>query len=184
MPRLFKNLIGGSTLPPQQKGGMHTMNVLLLDKRPKNILSHMRRVPKVVFELTFSTIHLKNKIIVRKELSTPRPHSHFKTISPHYQDLLHFLKSPIHPPYQQIGQIFLINRNATVKLGSINNIHVKQQHNVSFFIFKFTLKYMPGYVYINKTHAKQCLYIINLYYSEGFSHDFNFFVVSEGILHV
>ena len=84
MPRLFKNLIGGSTLPPQQKGGMHTMNVLLLDKRPKNILSHMRRVPKVVFELTFSTIHLKNKIIVRKELSTPRPHSHFKTTSPHY----------------------------------------------------------------------------------------------------
>ena len=28
-------------------------------------------------------------------------------------------------------------------------IHVKQQHNVGFFIFKFTLKYMLQNVYIN-----------------------------------
>ena len=41
---------------------------------------------------------------------------------------------------------FLINRNATVKLSSINTIHVKQQH-VCFFIFKFTLKHMLGDVY-------------------------------------
>ena len=95
MPRLFKNLIGGSTLPPQQKGGMHTMNVLLLDKRPKNILSHMRRVPKVVFELTFSTIHLKNKIIVRKELSTPP--LPFQNHLPPLLGSPPFLKIP-HPP--------------------------------------------------------------------------------------
>ena len=42
---------------------------------------------------------------------------------------------------------FLVNRNATVKLSSINTINVKQQHNVGFFIFKFTLKYMLGDVY-------------------------------------
>ena len=47
------------------------------------------------------------------------------------------------------SQVFVINRNATVKLlNSINAIHVKQQHNVGFFIFKFTLKYMLGNVYI------------------------------------
>ena len=36
------------------------------------------------------------------------------------------------------SQVFLINRNATVKLSSINIIHVKK--HVAFFIFKFTLK--------------------------------------------
>ena len=41
---------------------------------------------------------------------------------------------------------FPYNRNATVKLSSINTIHVKQQHNVGFFIFKFTLKYMVGVI--------------------------------------
>ena len=46
----------------------------------------------------------------------------------------------------QASQVFLINRNATVKLSSVNTIHVKQ-HNVGFFIFKFTLKYMLGDVY-------------------------------------
>ena len=51
------------------------------------------------------------------------------------------------------------NRNATMKFSSINTIYVKQKHNVGFFIFRFTLKYMLGNVYINKIHAKQCLYI-------------------------
>ena len=67
-----------------------------------------------------------------------------------------FLKIP-HPPTlptNQSSHVFLTNRNATVKLSSINTIHVKQQHNVGFFIFKFTLKYMLGNVYINKIHAR------------------------------
>ena len=37
-------------------------------------------------------------------------------------------------------------------------MHVKQQHNVCFFVFKFTLKYMLGHVYINNIHARQSLY--------------------------
>ena len=82
------------------------------------------------------------------------------------------------------SQPFLINRNATVKLSLINTIHVKQQHHVGFFIFKFALKYMFGNIYINKINARQCLYLISLYCREGFSHLFNFCVASKGILHV
>ena len=78
-------------------------------------------------------------------------------------------------------QVFLINRNATVKLSSINIIHVKQQHNISFSIFKFTLKYMLGNVYVNKIHVGQCLYIISSFCG-GFPHPFNFFVLSKGII--
>ena len=48
--------------------------------------------------------------------------------------------------------------HATVKLSSIKTIHAQQQHNVGFFIFTFTLKYMRGNVYINKIHARQCSY--------------------------
>ena len=73
-------------------------------------------------------------------------------------------------------------RNATVKLSAINTIHVKQQHNIGFFIFKSTLKYMLGNVYVNKIDARQCLYIVSLYCREGFSNSFNFFFVSKGIL--
>ena len=47
-------------------------------------------------------------------------------------------------------------------------MHEKQQRNVGFFIFKFTLKYMLGNVYINKIHARQCLYL-SLYCREGLS---------------
>ena len=82
-------------------------------------------------------------------------------------------------------QVFLLKKKATVKLRSIYTIHVKQQHNAGFFIFKFTLKYiLVGNVFINKKHARQCLYIISLYYREGFIHPFNFFVISKGIPHV
>ena len=117
---------------------------------------------------------------------TPPPH--FKITPP----LLgspppHFLKSLIPPstlPANRSSYVFLINRNATVILSLINTIHLKQQHNIGFFIFKFTLKYMLSNVYINKIHARQCIYIISLYCREDFSHSFNFFVVSEGILHV
>ena len=70
-----------------------------------------------------------------------------------------------------------------MKFSSINTIYVKQQHNVGFFIFRFTLKYMLGNVYINKIHAKQFLYI-SLHCRGGFSHPFNFFVVSKKILHI
>ena len=69
--------------------------------------------------------------------------------------------------------VFLNNRNATVKLlSSINATHVKQRHNVGFFTFKFTLKYMLGNVYI----TLYCLYVN--------SSAFNFCVVSQSILHV
>ena len=39
----------------------------------------------------------------------------------------------------------------------MNTIYVKQQHNVGFFIFKFTVKYILDNVYINQIHARQCL---------------------------
>ena len=62
-----------------------------------------------------------------------------------------------HPPTLPADwsfQVFLINRNATVKLISINTMHVKQHQNIVFFIFKLTLKYMLGNIYINKIHAR------------------------------
>ena len=43
-----------------------------------------------------------------------------------------------------------------VKLSSINTIHVKQQLSIGFSIFKLTLNYMLGNVYINKIRARQC----------------------------
>ena len=49
------------------------------------------------------------------------------------------------------------------------------------FSFSRSLKYMRGNVYFNKIHPMPCLYIIGLYY-RGFSHAFNFFVVSKEIL--
>ena len=116
-------------------------------------------------EVIFNNM-LRSASIVRKEISTP----HFKIIPPITGN--------------RSSQVFLINRNATAKLSSVNNIHVKQQRNVSFFIVKFALKYMLVNVYINKIHARQCLCIISLHCKEGFSHPFNFLVVSKGILHV
>ena len=95
--------------------------------------------------------------IVRKGLSPP----HFKII-PHYWDSPLFLKIT-HPPTllaNRSSQVFLFNRNATVKLSSINTIHVKQQHSAGFFIFKFTLKYMLGNFDINKIHVTQCFNLI------------------------
>ena len=119
--------------------------------------------------------------IVHKGISTPP----FQNHAPLLLGSPQFLKIP-HPhtlPANLPSQVFLISTNATVKLSSINTIHVKQQHNVGFFIFKFTLKNMLGNVYINKIHARQCLYI-SLYCREGFSHPFTFFVTSKGILHI
>ena len=117
--------------------------------------------------------------------SPPTPHSpkRVSNLTPISKSCPPLLGSPYPPtlPTNQPSQVFLINRNAIVKLSSINTIHVKQQHNVCFFIFKFTLKYMLGCVYIKKMHARQCLYIISFYYWEGFSHAFNSFVVSKGI---
>ena len=84
---------------------------------------------------------------------------------------------------RQIGHLkfSLFKKNATVKISLINTIHVKRQHEVGYFIFKFTLKFMLGNVYINKIYARQCLFLICW---EGFSHPFTFFVVFKGILHV
>ena len=67
------------------------------------------------------------------------------------------------------------------KSSSINTIHVKQQHNVGIFHFQVHSKVHARY---NKIHARQCLYIISLYCREGFSHPFNFFVVSKGTFHI
>ena len=121
--------------------------------------------------------------IVRKGVSTSPPPPMSKSF-PSLLGSLHFLKFPIPTlPANQSFQVFLINRNATVKLSSITTIHLKQQHNICFFIFKFTLKYILGNVYINKVHARQYLQIC-LYCREGFSHPFSFFVVSKGSLYV
>ena len=118
--------------------------------------------------------------------SPPPTHTHtFQNHPPITRIPLPFRKIPYLPtlPVNWSSQVFLITRNATVKLSSINTTHVKPQHTVVFFIFKFTLKYMLGNVYINKTHARQCLYVIRLFCREGFSPPFNFVVVSKGILY-
>ena len=101
--------------------------------------------------------------IVRKGVSTTPS---FKII-PHYWDPPPpppppFLKIP-HPltlPTNRSFQVFLNNRNATVKLSSINTV-------------LGIIKCMLSNVYI-----------ISLYCRDGFSHPFIFFVLSKGILHV
>ena len=131
---------------------------------------------------TYESFWLYWECIVHIGISTP----HFKIIPPIIRIPFYFVNPP-HPPIilaNRSSQIFLITRNATVKLSSVNIIHAKQQHNVGFFIWKFMVKFMPGSVYINKIHARQCLYMISLYCSEGFPHSFNFFVVSKGMLQV
>ena len=65
------------------------------------------------------------------------------------------------------SHVFRINKNATVKLGSVNAICVKQQHNIGFFIFKSTLKYMLGNVYINEINAIYIYIYIYIYYHEN-----------------
>ena len=51
-------------------------------------------------------------------------------------------------PANQSSQVLFINRNATVKSSSINNIHLQQQLNVGFFILKLTSKHMLGNVHV------------------------------------
>ena len=63
----------------------------------------------------------------------------------HPPPFLKILHSPTSPANLS-SQVFLFNRNATVKLSSINTIHVKQKHNVGFFIFKFTLSTKQVYI--------------------------------------
>ena len=125
---------------------------------------------------------LSSKIIFRKGVSTSTPPFLNHPPPPPITRIPPFLQIT-HPPTLPVNRSSLNNRNTTVKVSTINTIHVKQQHNVGFSIFKFTLKYMLGNVYINKIHAKQCLYI-SLYCREGFTHPFNFFVVSKKMLHI
>ena len=107
--------------------------------------------------------------IVCKGVSTPNPLPISKSFPPISQN-------PLSPslPANQSSHVFLVNRNATVKLSSTNTIHVKQQHNLGFFIFKITLNYMLSNVCITKIHPRHCLYI-SLYHRDNFSHFFNFF---------
>ena len=79
-------------------------------------------------------------------------------------------------------QVLLSSRNATVKLSSINIIHLKQQYKNGFSIFKLTLKYLLGNVFVHKIHAREFLYIISSF-CRGFPHSFNFFAASKGIFH-
>ena len=83
---------------------------------------------KLCVTSTMELFVTKNSIVCRR-VSTP---PHLKIIPPH------FLKPVIHPPpppppppptllTNLSSQVFLINRNATVKLTSVNTIHVKQQ---------------------------------------------------------
>ena len=121
---------------------------------------------------------LSLKDIVRKGVSTSPFQNHLPiTRIPPFFKILH----PFTLPGNMSPQVFLNNRNATVKLSSINTIHVKQRHSNDFFNFKLTLKYMLGNVYINKTNARQCLHIISLYCREVLFHPFNFFVVFKEI---
>ena len=129
---------------------------------------------KLILTTTFSIYYFLFpwRNMVCKGVSTPPPPPPISKPCPH------FLKLHILPPYHQIGHpkfpYSQKYRNASVKLSSINTTHVKQQHC---WLFHFGM-------FISKKHARQCLYMISLYCREGFSHPFNFFVVSKGILHV
>ena len=89
--------------------------------------------------------------IVHKGIYQPLPH--FKIIPPLLGSPPPFLNIRHPPPYRQIvhHKFSLLIEMQPVKLSSINTIHVKQQHNVGFFIIKFILKRMLGNVFVNKT---------------------------------
>ena len=147
---------------------------------PKTLVKRLRAPLDLPALLTLTMLAFSTDYVYSQSIKGYHP-----AISKSCPPPRHFLKFPIPPPYRQIGHPkFSLLTEMQLKLNSINTIHVKQQTNVGFLIFKFTLKYMLGNVYINKIHARQCLYIISLCCREGFSHSFNFFVVSIGILHV
>ena len=133
----------------------------------------------VVYHLCFPAIYkFKEKFHITQFSPPPPP---FQNHPPLLGSPLHFLKSPISPTLlaNWSSQGFLINKNLTV-LSSINTIHVKLTKSFHFQVHN----YMPGNVCINEMHARQGLYIISLYCREGFSHPFNFLLVSKGILHI
>ena len=135
--------------------------------------------------MTGIVLLIKHYIVCKSVKGYQLPHPRPFQNHPRITRIPPFLKI-LHPPTLLVNwssQVFLINRNAIVRLISINTIHVKQQHNIGFSIFKFTLQYMPGNVYDNQIHSRQCLYVISSF-CRGFPHPFNFFVASKGILHV
>ena len=76
--------------------------------------------------------------IVYKKVSTPTCQNHppitrIPPSPPPSPALPYFWKSSIPPPYRQIDhpKFSFINRNETVKLNSINTIHVKQRYKTS-----------------------------------------------------
>ena len=87
-----------------------------------------------------------------------------------------------HPTITRIPPILKIPPHLTGKL-VIPSFPYQQKCNCEIKFNKFTLKYMLGDVYVNKIHARQCLYIISSI-CRGFPNPFNFLVVSKGIHHV
>ena len=77
----------------------------------------------IKFHFPISTEHTQS---AKGYHSPSYPVHHFKTIPP-LQGPLSFLKIPHLPTLlaNRSSQVFLINRNATVKLSLINTIHVK-----------------------------------------------------------
>ena len=75
-------------------------------------------------------------------------------------------------PENRLYQVSLLT-----EMQLLTNIHVTQQHNLGFFIFKSTLAYILSNVYINEIYARQCLYIMSICFREGIP------IISEGILH-
>ena len=115
-------------------------------------------------------------VIVCKVVSIPPPPPSFQNHHPTLLVSPLFLKSPIvHLTCKSIIQSSPYWQKC--------NCEIKFNKYYPFF-FKFTLKYMLVNVSINKIHARQCLYIISSYFRGGFSHPFNFFIVSKGILHI
>ena len=126
---------------------------------------------KLILTTTFSIYYFLFpwRNMVCKGISTPPPIS---------KPCPHFLKLHIPPPYHQIGHpkfsLFTEIQKCKCEI-KFNKYYPCKTTTLLAFSF--------WYVYIKK-HARQCLYMISLYCREGFSHPFNFFVVSKGILHI
>ena len=88
------------------------------------------RIPNIVYKKVSTPTCQNHPPITR----IPPPHSPLPpSPPPPLPPPPYFLKSSIPPPYWQIDhpKFSFINRNETVKLNSINTIHVKQRYKTS-----------------------------------------------------